>query len=802
MTHLKLDLQRMFASLSEGVWQRDLASGEVWFSARFKELLGFADGEFSDQATSLLERSHPDDRVVLQRLRDNALASLVPCTGEARLQTRSGEWRWFRATVRVWPDDDGRPAMLFGSMIDVHVEKQAVAESLALAQRFDRAMAASSEAHFERTAGVDDFFMSPRIATLLGHPPGTPAPSSETFLSWVHPDDLPALLAVIRSAATGPGAWELDFRLRCVDGSYRWFGGRGGSAFDAQGRLRMTGMLGDIHAHKLAQQELAQHRERLAQTVDERTALLTAALELAESRRAAAERANEAKATFLAHMSHELRTPLNGVMGMTQLAARGATSEVQRRYLELAEQSGRSLLRILDDVLDFTKAEAGKLKLVAEPFDLPQLVAETVRGLAPQIGNRPLHMLFDCVGTLSHVTGDAGRVRQIVSNLVGNALKFTPQGSIEIVVALQAGAPDRCSARIEVRDTGIGMDEATQQRVFEAFEQADSSTTRRHGGTGLGLAIVRLLAGLMGGAVEVRSAPGEGSTFTVDLDLGAAPQPPSAWAQAGEAGGHAWLLYASAVPAQWVRRRLARIGWSADIVAEGVADALARLRDAGTPLPDCIVVADEALTDTAALAALRRALPRRVPMSLLLRPDFRIPDLAEAAPLPGVHLAIAPLTCADLHLLVHPLAPPAPAAETTAPLPMDGLSPLVLVVEDLETNRLIVCEMLRVLGMRVGIATSGEEALRACNRTPPDLVLMDIQMPGMDGLEATRRLRAKQRRAELPAFPIIALTANAMETDRDASRAAGLDEHLAKPLGLDQLRALLARWLPDATPAG
>ena len=793
MTPFPPDLQRIFASLGEGVWQRDLATGLTWYSPRYKQLLGFAGDELPDDAAGFAQRGHPDDQAAIARLRERALASFEPCTGEGRMRTRSGEWRWFRATLRVWPDAAGRPEMLCGSLTDVHVEKQAVAEAKELAERFDRALDASSEAHFERTAGVDDFFMSPRVAALLGHPAATPGPSSETFLSWVHPDDLPALLAVVRRAAQGPGTWEQDYRLRCADGSYRWFGGRGRSDLDSQGRLRMTGMLGDIHASKMAQLELAQHRERLEQMVAERTAMLSAALELAESRRTAAERANLAKATFLAHMSHELRTPLNGVMGLNQLAARSATSETQRRYLHLAEESGRTLLRILNDVLDFAKAEAGKLRLVAEPFDLPALVAETVRSLTPQIGTRPIHMLFDNVGDLTHVNGDAGRVRQIVSNLVGNALKFTERGAIEVVVATAAQSPTTNRVQITVRDTGPGMDEATLQRVFDAFEQGDSGMARRHGGTGLGLTIVRQLTQLMDGRVEVRSAPGSGTTFTVELLLGAAEQP-AAQALAGPPG-HAWLLWVSPVPARWVEQRLAAIGWSAEIFI-GLDAVLTRLGSA-TTLPDCVIVADQVLAGPMALTTLRSALPPSVPLSVMLRPDFRVPVLRDAPPLPGVHLALAPMTRRDLGGLLRPQAAPTATEEVTLPLPLGAITPQVLVVEDTEMNRLIVVEMLRVLGMRVSIAESGEDALAACRQQAPDLVLMDIQMPGMDGLEATRRLRALQDGAALPRFPIVALTANAMDSDRLASRAAGVDDHIAKPVDVQQLRAVLKRWLPD-----
>ncbi len=797
---LKPDFSRIVASLGTGAWQHDLHTGEAWYSPRFKALLGFSDEALPNAATAIVERTHPDDREALAQTRQRALASFALCSAEGRMQMQDGHWRWFRTTVQAWPDATGQPAMLVGSLADVHAEKQALLDFTALTERFDRALAASSEAHFERTAGVRDFFMSPRLPGLLGYPPGTPGPSIKTYLGWVHPDDVAGLVAVVQQAEARPGGWEHDYRLRCADGSYRWFGGRGRSTLDAQGRILMTGMVGDIHAQKLAHQELAQHREQLRQMVEDRTARLSAALALADSRRAAAERANQAKATFLAHMSHELRTPLNGVMGMTELALRIAGSETQRKYLGLAEQSGQTLLRILNDVLDFAKAEAGKLQLVAETFDLPQLVAETVRTYLPQVGARPLHVLFDCDSGQSHVSGDPGRVRQIVSNLLGNALKFTDRGTIRVVVGLTpaATAADACDVRIEVSDSGIGMDEATAQRVFEAFEQAETGTTRHHGGTGLGLPIVRLLARLMGGEVQVHSAPGGGSRFSVDLRLGTAPQP----AREGAAStGHAWLLYRSEPAGQWVQGRLRRLGWSAEIVPD-IATALARLRGGGAgAAPDSVLVADEILLAASALAPLRSALPARVPITLLFRPDFQLPLLHEAAAASGVRLAIAPLTAADLRLTLQPALLSALAMAAPLPGPAEpalALLPWVLVVEDVEMNRFIVGEMIRVLGLRAVMAASGEEALRLCGDAAPDLVLMDIQMPGMDGLETTRRLRELQASERLASFPIVALTANAMDADRTASQAAGIDEHVTKPIDLERLRRVLSRWLPAA----
>jgi len=400
---------RVFDSLAEGVWERNLNTDEVWYSPRYKALLGFADDELPNAMESMRSRMHPDDQPAVRL----AFASATDRLGEgecrARMLTRSGQWRWMRGRVRVWPDDLGRPELLIGALLDVHDEVLAI------------------------------------------------------------------------------------------------------------GALK------------------AEH-VTLEERVRERTRGLEAALQEAKH-------ANLAKAAFLAHMSHELRTPLNGVMGMTQLAQALAAGDEQRRYLELAQQSGHALLRILDDVLDFARVEAGRLQLQDEDIDLAQVAAETLRSFMPEVRAKGLEVGFDYIGDITAVRADAGRLRQIISNLIGNAIKFTDRGRVSLIVEVGAAEAGACPVRLRVRDTGIGLDDATAARVFEPFEQGDSGTNRRHGGTGLGLSIVRMLARLMGGDVSVRSRPGLGSEFRVELRLAAlAEQPLRALTAAGTLPGHAWVL--------------------------------------------------------------------------------------------------------------------------------------------------------------------------------------------------------------------------------------------------------------------
>jgi signal transduction histidine kinase len=372
---------RIVLGAEQAYWERDLQSGEMWYSPRFFQVLGLP---ATQQRELINARIHPDDRAQFEAAYANALAKGDVFSYDVRYRDVDDRYRWARAFGRVWLDErDRRPLRLIGTLIDVHAERQARLDADAYARRYERALAAATEAHFERTAGADDFFISDNMAQLLGHPPGTQPPDRQTFLGWVHPDDLPRLSAEIARAGATEGAWASTYRLRLADGGWRWFHGRGRTEPDAQGRLRMSGMVGDVHQQELDRQELDQHRHHLSTLVAERTEALNAALAEAERQREQAERASNAKSEFLAHMSHELRTPLNGLLGMTELARKVAEQPVQQRYLDVALTSGRTLLQLINEVLDLSRLDAGGVDLACEPFDLAELLADVMRSLMP-----------------------------------------------------------------------------------------------------------------------------------------------------------------------------------------------------------------------------------------------------------------------------------------------------------------------------------------------------------------------------------------------------------------------------------
>jgi signal transduction histidine kinase/ActR/RegA family two-component response regulator len=784
---------RIVLGAEQAYWERDFRSDQMWYSPPFFSILGLPPTQDRERINA---RIHPEDRAQFEAAYGAALRSGGAFHYDVRYSDVNNHYRWARAFGRVWLDErDQSPLRLIGTMIDVHAERQARLDADAHARRYSRALDAASEAHFERTAGLEDFFVSDNFAQLLGYPPGTPVPDQNAFLSRVHPDDLPILNAEINRAWVTPGTWAVNYRLRLADGGWRWFRGRGRTEYDGQGRLRMSGMVGDVHQQELDRRELDEHRHRLRAMVAERTEELNAALAEAQRQRGQAERASNAKSEFLAHMSHELRTPLNGMLGLTELALNGAEQSAQRRYLDVALTSGRALLQLINQVLDLSRLDAGGIELAQRPFDLSELLAEVFRSLMPGVGNKPVSMRYDWIGDVTQVQGDAARVRQVITNLVANAVKFTERGHIAMITEIAIDGAGCARATVRIDDSGPGIDAAQHERVFEAFVQADASLTRQHGGSGLGLAIARRIARAMGGDVVLESSSAAGSRFAFTWPVQLVPDAASLTPLAA---GSAWFVHSRVDSAQWFQQRVGRLGWRCEIFGD-VPSAIAAVRRAVTA-PGVAVLTESSLDADTDLAALRAALPK-THIALLVRPDWNQPALERAALALRIAALVVPMTPRALHALLSatPATPATAAAAVTAAasgLPLAAAAPArVLVVEDNAVNLMITEEFVRQLGHAPTGAADGAAALAACEQEAPHLVLMDLQMPVMDGLETTRRLRALQAAGRLPHFPIVALTAHASDADRKLGAAAGMDDYLTKPILIDALRTALEKWL-------
>ncbi len=709
---------------------------------------------------------------------------------------RDGQFRGWRACCEVNPkalaDSEiaGCQAVIAEQSVDELLEalranNQALqstkeAEAAARARLSSLLGAAPVVVYSFRASG--DFaptFVSDSIHNMLGYRPQEYLENADFWRSCVHPDDL-ARVEAEQAQLFQMGQHLAEYRFRKKDGSYCWVSDEQHLTRDTGGRpIEVVGSWSDIDIRKAAEQAF-------------------------QAAQAELERANEAKSAFLANMSHEIRTPMNAVLGLSHLALKTDPSPRQRDYLVKIRSSGQHLLGIINEILDFSKIEAGKLLIESVEFDLDKVLENVSNLISEKAEEKGLELIFDIEPLVNstRLRGDPLRLGQILINFCNNAVKFTEEGNVVIRGRVLEASEDSQVVEFSVSDTGIGMTEAQIGRLFQAFEQADTSTTRKYGGTGLGLAISKRLAELMGGDVGVTSELGKGSTFwfTARLGKGAvAPRPSSLWS---DLRGRRLLIIDDNSSARTVlSNMLTNMTFVVDEAASG-EEGIEMVRQAakrGEPYD--IVFVDWQMPILDGIETSKRILSLSdlsIPPHLVMVTAYGREDVLKQAEESGLeNVLIKPVTSSTLFdtiiavLRIHPeaidqvqIAPSFEIARTRGTR--------VLLVEDNEINQEVAIGLLEDAAIQVDLAENGEIAVRMAQESDYDAVLMDMQMPVMDGIEATRAIRSDPRFQNLP---IIAMTANAMAADREQCLKAGMNDHIGKPIDPDQLFSVLLRWV-------
>ncbi|WPJ97465.1 PAS domain S-box protein [Coraliomargarita algicola] len=761
----------------DGLWDWNALTNEAYYSPQWKAMIGYEDHELENRFSEWESRIHPDDlAITLERLRRHAEGETEAYVNEYRLRHKDGKYRWILGRGKVAQrDENGRPVRIVGTHTDVTARKEIEEAKLHAEEQLWSAFehAASGMALVSTTG--EFLRLNESFSRITGY--SGPQLLSLTFQDITHPEDLDRDVGYLHQMVAGEiKYYEMEKRYFHQDGHIIWV------------HLAVSGVPNE---HGLPKYFIAQIRDICAQKQYE--------VELHEARERA-EAADRAKSSFLAMMSHEIRTPMNAIIGYADILADSGIDSEQRSFLETITSHSELLLNLINDILDFSKIEAGELTVETRAFDLHNCLQETVHLLRPRADENQIDLRDNFSSQLPRIVlGDEYRLRQILINLLGNAIKFTDRGNVTLKVW-----PDRDSGQVDqlvcaVSDTGIGISELQQEELFRPFSQADSSTTRRFGGTGLGLAICRKLVEAMGGEISVSSEVGKGSTFTFYLPLNAVDSEPLEPKYTADhrimQGRRVLLLDGKGTLRKVLSCQLRRLGL---IVSEHAnIDSIQQAQEEeGSDL--IIYGMDPDDVGLEVLDPLRDA-EGQLPAPLILVSSYGCPSACLDLP---VRILQNPIRQSQLlDALMETFVQQPPSVVEREPDFAERHPGQILVVEDNSANRDVLLRQLRKMGYAPDYVIDGERCLEALRAKHYDLVLMDLQMPRLNGLDTTQRIR--QAEAQLMAhaplkiqpLKIAAVTADAIKGDRERALQAGMDDYISKPVRPHSLRELLRRML-------
>ena len=749
----------------------------TFVSPRVHQVLGLTSAAVLADPALILQQIVGEDRKMVWEAVVDAAARGVSWQGEYRVRLPNDSIRWIRNEMNVEPErmPDGA-AVFTGIWQDVTELKEAD-------ERLREVTANIPVAVFQYFVSESDLFvitfLSQAIQTICGLKPEDVISDTSLLLEAVYSDDIAAFLGALGRPKSGAQSQSLDFRMvHQVSGETVWVHGEAHPRQLPTGEWVWNGYFTDVTESKEIAVELQKAKDD-------------------------AEAASRAKSDFLANMSHEIRTPMNGVMGMTDLLLDTPLDAEQSEYVSIVKSSADALLRVINDILDFSKIEAGKLLIENIPFHLGKAIDDTLKAVALRAHDKGLELVCDIPSNVPQgVVGDPGRLRQILMNLIGNAIKFTAKGEVVLRVRVQEQDDTSVMLHMAVSDSGIGIAPEKLGSIFEAFSQEDSSTTRKYGGTGLGLTICSRLVEALGGRIWVESELGKGSTFHftmfVEID---ANQTKTGDSLVVFEGLRVLVVDDNEVNRMVLARALQAAGVQVQLAESGTA-AMALLAPASQVAPFDLIVLDAQMPsmDGFTLAENIRQMPRCAKTPLVMLSSSGLKGDAQRARDVGIAgYASKPVSREELvqvlgrALNIDVTSVPVAEATVADSAPQAALD--VLLVEDHVVNQKLAVALLERWGHRVKVAGNGKIALDAMADMHFDVVLMDMLMPVMDGLEATVQIRARERQTGVTRpTPIIAMRANAMEADRERCLAVGMNDYISKPINATELQALLQQY--------